>query len=143
MPRGGQRSGFRLAIADDAGDGEIGIVEHRSECVTERIAQFAALMDRARALWRCMAGNSSWKRKLNEELAQPGLIGADVWIDLAVGALEISVGHDSRAAVPRAGDINHVEVVFLDDPVQMHVNEVLPGGRTPMAQQHMLHVREY
>ena len=143
MPRGGQRSGFRLAIADDAGGDEIGIVEHRSECVTERIAQFAALMDRARALRRCMAGNSSWKRKLNEELAQPGLIGADVWIDLAVSALEISVGHDSRAAVPRAGDINHVEVVFLDDPVQMHVNEVLPGGRTPMAQQHMLHVREY
>ena len=31
MPRRGQRSGFRLAIADHAGDDEIGIVEHRPE----------------------------------------------------------------------------------------------------------------
>src|ERR1700687_3562078 len=107
MPRGSQRSGFRLTIADDAGDDEIGIVEHRSERVTERIAQLAALVDRARALRRCMAGNSSWKRKLNKELPQPGLIRADVWIDLAVGALEISVGHHGMAAVLRAGAVNH------------------------------------
>ena len=40
--------------------------------------------------------------------------------------LKVSVGHDSRAAVPGAGDVNHVEVVFFDDPVQMHVNEILP-----------------
>ena len=31
MPRRGQRSGLRLAIADDAGDDEIGIIEHRPE----------------------------------------------------------------------------------------------------------------
>ncbi len=45
MPRRGQRCGLRLAIADDAGDDEIGIVEHSPERMTERIAQFAALMD--------------------------------------------------------------------------------------------------
>jgi hypothetical protein len=35
MPCGGQRSGFRLAIADDAGDDEIGVVEHRAERMAE------------------------------------------------------------------------------------------------------------
>ena len=142
MPRRGQRSGFRLAVADDAGDNEIGIVEHRPERMTERITQLAALVDRARTLWRCVARNASRKRKLNKELPQPGLVLADVWIDLAVGALEISVGHDGRAAVSGAGHVNHVEVVFLDDPVQVHVDEVLPGGRAPVSQQHMLHIRE-
>ena len=142
MPRRGQRSGFRLAVADDAGDDEIGIVEHRPERMAERIAQLAALVDRARALRRCVAGNSSGKRKLNKELPKPGLILADVGIDLAVSALEIGVAHDGRAAVPGAGDVNHVEVVFLDDPVQVHVNEVLPGGRAPVSQQHVLHIRE-
>ena len=142
MPRRGQRSGFRLAVADDAGDDEIGIVEHRPERMAERIAQLAALVDRARALRRCVAGNSSGKRKLKKELPQPGLILADVGIDLAVSALEVSVAHDGRAAVPGAGDVNHVEVVFLDDPVQVHVNEVLPGGRAPVSQQHVLHIRE-
>jgi hypothetical protein len=31
MPRRGQRSGFRFAIANNAGDDEMGIVEHRAE----------------------------------------------------------------------------------------------------------------
>ena len=132
MPRRGQRSGFRLAIADDAGHDEIGIVEHGAKRMAERIAQFAALVDRARTLRRCVAGNPSGKRELKKELPKPGLILADVRIDLAVSALEISVAHDGRAAVPGAGDVNHVEVVFLDDPVQVHVDEVLPGRRAPV-----------
>src|ERR1035437_1574121 len=109
MPGRGQRSGFRLAIADDAGDDEIRIVEHRPKRMAERIAQFAALVDRARTLRRCVTGNSSRKRKLNKELPKPGLILADVGIDLAVSTLEISVAHDGRAAVPGAGDVNHIE----------------------------------
>ena len=142
MPRRGQWSGFSLAVADDAGNNEIGIVKHRPERMAERITQLAALVDRARALRRCVAGNSSGKRKLNKELPKPGLILADVGIDLAVSALEIRVAHDGRAAVPGAGDVNHVEVVLFDDPVQVHVNKVLPGGRAPVSQQHVLHIRE-
>src|ERR1700730_15617203 len=65
-----------------------------------------------------------------------------MWIDLAVRALEVRVGYDSGPAVAGAGDVNHVEVVFLDDPVEVHVNEVLPGGCAPVSQQHVLHIRE-
>ena len=101
--------------------------------MAERIAQLAALVDRARALRRGVAGNSTGKRKLNKELPQPGLILADIGIDLAVGALEVRVAHEGRAAVPGAGDVNHVKVVFVDDSVQVHVHEVLPGGRAPVS----------
>ena len=45
MPRRSQWSGFRLTVADDAGNDEIGIVEHRTERMAERIAQLAALVD--------------------------------------------------------------------------------------------------
>jgi len=82
------------------------------------------------------------KRKLNKELAQPRLILADVGIDFAVGAFEVGVAHDGRTAVAGSGDIDHVEVVLLDDPVQMYVDEVLPGGRAPVPQQHVLDVRQ-
>src|SRR5208283_32754 len=114
MPGRGQRPGFRLAIAHDAGDDETGIVEHRPERMAERIAQLAALVDGAGSLRRGVAGNPSRKRKLKKELSQPGLILADVGIDLAVSALQISVADDSRPAVPGTGDVNHVEVVFFD-----------------------------
>src|SRR6185437_1184245 len=110
--------------------------------MAERIAQLATLVDRARALWRYVAGNSSRKRKLSKELPQPGLILADIGIDLAVRALEIRVAHEGRAAVTGPGHVDHVEVVFLDDPVQVDVNEVLPRGRAPVTQQHGLDVRE-
>ena len=78
-----------------------------------------------------MAGNSSGKGELNKELPQSGLVLADVGIDLAVSALKIGVTHDSGTAVPGAGDVYHIEVVFLNDAVQMDIDEVLPGGSCP------------
>ena len=140
MPRRGQRTRLRLAVADDAGDHQIGVVQRRPERMAEGIAQFAALVDRAGAFRRRMAGDSARKGELSKELPQPGLILADIGIDLAVSALKISVADDGGAAVPGPGDVNHVEVEFLDDPVQMRVDEVLSRRRAPMPQQHALDV---
>jgi hypothetical protein len=37
--------------------------------------------------------------------------------------------------VAGAADVNHVQVVVLDDPVEVDVDEVQAGGRAPVAQQ--------
>ena len=79
---------------------------------------------------------------MQKELLQPGLVLANVGIDFAVRTLEVRVGDDGWTAVAGTRDVNHVEVVLLDDPVQVHVDEILPGGRAPMAEQHVLHIRE-
>ena len=63
-------------------------------------------------------------------------------IDLAVGAFQIGVGHQPRPAVARPGDVDHVQVVFLDDAVQMDVDEVQPRRRAPVAEQARLDVRQ-
>src|SRR5476651_2631758 len=110
--------------------------------MAERITELATLVDRTRTLRRRVAGNSSGKRELLEEPLQPSLVPADVGVDLAVGALEIRVAHDGRTAVPGAGDVNHVEVVLLDDSIQVNIDEVLAGSRAPVPQEHVLHVRE-
>ena len=55
MPARRQRPGFRLAVADDAGDDQIGIVERRAIGVRDGVAQFAAFVDRAGRLRRHMA----------------------------------------------------------------------------------------
>jgi hypothetical protein len=67
-------SGLRLAVADDAGDDEIRVVEHRAERMAQRVAELAALVDRARALGRGVAGDAARKRELLEQLAQAGLV---------------------------------------------------------------------
>ena len=66
MPRRGQRSRFRLAVTDDAGDNQLRIVEYGAERMAERIAQLAAFVNRARTFRRGVAGNATGKRKLKE-----------------------------------------------------------------------------
>ena len=142
MPGRGQWPRFGLAIAYHAGDNQIGIVEYRAEGMAERIAQFTTLMDRSGTFRRGMAGYATGKRKLQKQLPQSGLVLADVGIDFTVRAFKIGIGDHGRAAVTRAGHVNHVEVVFFDDPVQMRINKILARGRAPMAQQHMFDIRK-
>ena len=133
---------FRFAVADDAGDDQIGIVERGSEGMAERIAQLAAFVNRSRRRRRDVAGNAAGKRELLEQLFQPGFVLGDVRINFAPGAFEIDVAHNRRAAMTGAGDVEHVQVILLDDPVQMHIDEVLPRRRAPVSDHQRLHMRQ-
>ena len=66
LPGGRQRTRFGLAVADDAGDDQPGIVERGAEGVAERIAEFAAFMDRAGRRRRHVARNAAGKGELLE-----------------------------------------------------------------------------
>ena len=63
MPAGGQRSGLGLAVADDAGDDQVGVVERRAEGVAEAVAELAPLVDRARGLGGDVAGDARRGRR--------------------------------------------------------------------------------
>jgi hypothetical protein len=78
-------------------------------------------MNGAGAFRRGVAGNTAGKGELLEEPLKTGLVLADVRIDLAVGAFQIGVAHHRWTAVPGAGDVDHVQVVLLDDPVQVDI----------------------
>jgi hypothetical protein len=53
-----------------------------------------------------MTGNSARKRELREEPPDPGLIGADVGIDLAVGPFEVRVSDHRWPAVTGADTVD-------------------------------------
>ena len=55
MPGRRERAGFGFAVADDAGCDQIGIVEHRAIGMDQRIAEFAAFVDRAGRLRRSIS----------------------------------------------------------------------------------------
>ena len=114
VPAAGQRTGFGLAVADHAADEQIGVVEGRPVGVRQRVAELAALVDRAGRLRRGMAGDPAREGELAQQPAQALLVVADVRVDLAVGALEVDVGHQARAAVAGPGDIDHAEVALAD-----------------------------
>ena len=140
MPARRERSRLRFAVADDRGDDEIGIVEGGAEGVRKRVAELAALVDGAGRLRRDVARNAAGKRELGEEPLHALHVLRDARIDFAVGALEIGVGDQPRPAVAGAGDVDHVEIVLLDQPIEMRVDEVEARRRAPVPEQARLDV---
>ena len=142
MPGGGQGAGLGFAVADDAGDDQVRVVERGPEGMADRVPQLATLMNRARRLRRNMAGDPAGEGELSEQLPQAALILADVGIDLAVRPLEVDAADHRRGTVAGSGDVDHVEVMLFDDPIQMRVDEVLARSRAPVPQQQLFHMRQ-
>ena len=140
MPTCRQRPGLGFAVADHAGHDQIGIVEGGTICVREAVAEFAAFMDRTRSLRRDVAWNAAGERELGEEALHALFVAGDVGIHLAVGAFEISVCDQTRPAMAWAGDIDHVQVVLFDHPIQMDVNEIQAWRCSPVTQEPRLDV---
>ena len=140
VPACRQRAGLRLAVADDAADDEVGVVEGGPVRVRERVAELAALVDRSGRLGGHVRRNASGERELPEQLAQAGLVAADVGIDLAVRPLQVGVGDGGGAAVAGPDHVDHVQIAAADQPVQVRVDEVQPGSRAPVADQARFHL---
>ncbi len=140
VPAGGERPGLRLTVPDDAHRDQVGVVVDRTVGVRQRVPQFAALVDGAGRLRRGVAGDPAGEGELAEQPLHPGRVLADVRVELAVGALEVRVGHDARPAVTRPGHVDHVEVVVADQPVGVRVDQVESWRGPPVAQQPRLDV---
>src|SRR5262245_29771299 len=74
MPRGCQRAGFRLAIANHGSHNQVWIIEGSATGMREHITQLTSFMNRARSFRRAVAPNAAGKGKLLEELAQATFI---------------------------------------------------------------------
>ncbi len=108
--------------------------------MNQRVAQFAAFVDRAGSLRGHVAGNPIGPTELPEEPLDAVLVLLDVRIDLGVGALKVSVRHNPRTAVPWADDEQHVQVALADQAIPVHIEKVEPRRGAPVAQQARLHV---
>ena len=140
MPARRKRSRFRFSIAHDATDQQVRVIKRGAVGMGDGIAQLSALVDRAGRLRRHVARNPAGKGELLEQ-ALHALFGLlNIGIKLAVRALEIRVRDKSRAAMAGPGDINGVQIKFLDRPVHVHVDEIQAGRRAPVAQQARLDV---
>ena len=140
VPARRERPRLRLAIADHCGDDEVGVVEGGAVGVRKRIAELAALVDGAGRLRRHMARNPAGKRELSEEPLHALHVPRDVRIDFAVRAFEICVGDQSRSPMPGTSDVDHVEIVFLDQPIEVRVDEVEAWRGAPVPQKTWLDV---
>ncbi len=102
------------AVTDDAGHDQLRIVEGRTVSVEQRIAQFTALVDRTWSFRRDVARNSVGPGELAEEPSQSVPIALNRRIALSVRSFQIGLRHQTRAAMTRADDVHHAQVVLFD-----------------------------
>ena len=93
VPAGSQRPSLSLAVTHDASDDEIGVVEGGAERVAQTVPQLAAFVDRAGRLGRDVARDAAGEGELLEQSSHPIFVLRDFRVQLAVSALEISIGH--------------------------------------------------
>ena len=140
LPRGRQRRGLGLAIAHHRHGEQARIVHHRAECMAQRVAELAALVDGTGGLGREMARDAARVRELAEELLEARLIIRDVGADLTVGAVEQGLRGARGTAVPGPHEEDSVLAVVGDQAVHVAEQEVDARGGAPMAHQAMLDV---
>ena len=75
-----------------------------------------------------------------EKLQHASLVTTLVRINLRVMTFQIAVGQSCRRAVTWPGNIDHVQVVLLDQTVQVNPHQGLAGIRTPVPEQPVLDV---
>jgi hypothetical protein len=108
--------------------------------VRDGIAEFAAFVYRTRRLRRHVARDAAGERELGEQALHALFVAGDVRINFTVSSLEVGIRDQAGPAMPRAGNVDHVEVVLLDHPVQVNVDEIETGCGSPMTQKPRLDV---
>src|ERR1035437_1432879 len=134
LPASLKWAGLGLAITDDAGDNQVGIVESGAECMDQRVAKLSSLMHRIGDMRPAVAGHPAGRRELAKHKAQAFLIQRDFWVNLGVGAFQIRAGIQGGASMSWSRDVNDVRIMFFDEAIQMNVNEVLPRRSSPVSE---------
>jgi len=135
VPGGGQWAGLGLAVADHAGDHQVRVVEGRTVCVGEAVAQLAPLVQGAGGLRGAVAADPAGEGELPEEPQQTLFPLTPVRVDLAIGPFQPGVGEHRGRAMAGAGDEDHVEIPGTDQSVEVGPDQGLARIRSPVAEQ--------
>ena len=108
--------------------------------MSDGVTQLAALIDGTRSLGCNVGGNTAGERELLEQFLHALFVAADVGIDLRISAIQIGVCDEEVSAVARAGNEDHILIKFLDDAVQVDIDEVLSGNGSPVADDLLFHI---
>ena len=116
------------------------MVERRPVGVHQRVAELAALVDGAGRLRGRVRGDATGEGELLEQPGHPRGVLGDAGVELAVGALQVGVGHHPGPAVAGAADVDDVQVLVPYDAVEVRVDQVEAGRGAPVAEQPRLDV---
>src|SRR5450631_3760736 len=101
----------------------------------QRIAKFASFVHGVRRVWSAVTRNSSGCRKGSKEKPHSVRILGDFRMHVGIRSFEKGAGVERWSAMPGAGNVNNICVGLANQPIQMHVNKILPRRSAPMSKQ--------
>ena len=140
MPRSSQRSSLGLAVPNHHAHNQAGVIERGPKRVRDAIAQLATLVNRPWNFGRAVTPQLAWKRKRAEQFQHSCFVLALLRVDLGVRPFQIAVRDHGRRTVSRTRQVDHVQIVFADDAVQMDPRKSLAWIGAPMSEQPILDV---
>src|SRR5262249_27015036 len=140
VPGSCQGSRFCFAVTDYGGDNQVGIVKCGAAGMRENISKLSSFMNRTGSFRGAVTTNAPRKRELLEKLAHALLVFAFVGIDLGIGTFQVDWTENARGAMSRAGKVDHVQVILLDQPIEVDVDERQSRTCAPMPQKPVLNV---
>ncbi|MNB90745.1 hypothetical protein D3C75_378070 [compost metagenome] len=79
-----------------------------------------------------MGSHAARERELLEQFFETRDIPGNFRVNFGVAAVQIGVGHHNLAAVAWSFYIEHIQIIFGNNAVEVRINEVLAGNRSPV-----------
>jgi hypothetical protein len=111
--------------------------------MSKRIAEFSTFVYGTWCLRGCVTRNAPWERELCKKAFHALLILGNIGVKFTVCSLQVCVCHNPRSPVSRTSNKDDIQIIFLDNTVEMNIDEVQSGSPTPMAKQPRLHVLQF
>src|SRR5579885_3679279 len=92
-------------------------------------------MDQAGCGHAHMAWHSARRRELAKETAHAFHILRDLRVDLCVCPFKRDMREDCRTSMTWPREVDHIDIVILDKPVQVDIDEAQAGRCAPVSEQ--------
>jgi len=135
VPTGREGTGFSFAVPNNTTDNQVRIIKSGAISVGQGIAKFPAFMNRSGGLGCHMTRNAIWPGKLPKQPMQSVSAALNRGIALGVRSFEVAVRNDARTAMAGTDDVDHVQIIVFDQPVEMDIEEIQSCCRPPMTKQ--------
>ena len=140
VPGASGRPGLRLAVADDAGDDQVRVVQRGAKRRCQRIPELAALVDRSGHHRREVAGKAAWPGEAANQSSEPFAIAAQLGLDVRQTAVDPQIRQVRRRPVAGPGDQQDAGGGVENQPIESGVDEVDARDGAPVSKQPMFDV---
>ena len=133
QPTSHQWSSFPFTITNYCRSNDIWIIQYSSSSVWKCVTKFSTFVDRSWCFRRRVWSNSSREWEDLTQVFETFFILRNTWIQFSVWTIQVWIRYHYLPTMTWSFNVEHIQVVFIDGPVQVSIDKVLPRYCTPVS----------